>query len=511
MNRGEACVKLGIELMPLHVLLKSGEAERASVAAKLANYEVHVRSASLEKYNRARILAAIKTRSGRYESALQMWKELDGSLLLADEESLEYAYCLARSGKGSLAKSIIDRVEVESASLQKLMELVQRYIAAGTTDAPVAAAHYKEAAAALWDCHDPENYVESALYAANSRGFDRQIIDRLDHIFRCMSKLGDIQDLPVATVWEGFGPRNGIEDGRHEFVLCCGFGWSGSGAVLDYLCQFPEFGRFSNAELNAFSNESTRYLKKIYGWERYRVSSARELVRAYFDYLSVGILGFVVDDSQSNPSKSARRSLLSVMSKNAEHVEAVFSELESSLSDVLSSPNPALLKDSICRSIAEYWRHVKDRVLSEGKIAILNNVMRSYNTPILKDMGLNLRVCAVTRDPRDQFVDIQSRSNRPMDVDSFVDSYRRQMKKHEYVVQEDLGPPIKQIEFESFVLDESVRKDVLSFVGVPEPSSIRKRKFSATESAKNIGLHNDWPRREEIEQIEGSLSEYIRE
>jgi hypothetical protein len=59
MNRGEACVKLGIELMPLHVLLKSGEAERASVAAKLANYEVHVRSASLEKYNWARILSAI--------------------------------------------------------------------------------------------------------------------------------------------------------------------------------------------------------------------------------------------------------------------------------------------------------------------------------------------------------------------------------------------------------------------------------------------------------------------
>lgn len=117
----------------------------------------------------------------------------------------------------------------------------------------------------------------------------------------------------------------------------------------------------------------------------------------------------------------------------------------------------------------------------------------------------NSRVITVSRDPRDQFVELK-RIKGLTDVKIFVQWYQSVME-HNSHKQGELCNDIIKIQFEDFVLNHDMEKERLcSFLDIDSnvPSDYR-----SDLSARNIGKYNEVLSNFEIQYIKDNLNDYI--
>lgn len=355
---------------------------------------------------------------------------------------------------------------------------------------------------------DRDGFMDCARRAAEARGLDEELSEPL---LRALFGL-----LSGVRVESGVGREDvpGTGDGTvsprpddTQCVLCAGFGWSGSGAVLDHLVGFSSVHVFSHAELIAFAGDATTFLKRLLGREGESSSAPHAEL---FDYLSIAVLGLVpTGELVPKAGNIAQRSLLRAMRKGpvseADLIGRTVGLIESfgklrAENDPSGQTVAALLRDYF-DGLVFHGREPGDRIL-------LNNVMRPFNAPLLDELVSDLRTIAVSRDPRDQYVEMAASKKGGMTVDDFIRIYNGQMKKFDAAIRNNPEYSPIVVRFEDFVLEEKARSRLERQI-LPADALQQKRKFRPESSRRNIGIHRQFPVQEDIRRIEKELERYL--
>ena len=160
-----------------------------------------------------------------------------------------------------------------------------------------------------------------------------------------------------------------------------------------------------------------------------------------------------------------------------------------------------------------FARAVMSRCRSGASLALLDNVVHIEHLDLAERLG-NPGCIPVVRDPRDQFVDnVEQNPNFHNDVERFITDYQDKRRLLAGPPTPDGSaapePRFEVIQFESFVRDPAVRDALRARLGVASRTTAEPhRRFDASASAQNVGIHRRSPKVAEIARIEEALSGY---
>ena len=138
----------------------------------------------------------------------------------------------------------------------------------------------------------------------------------------------------------------------------------------------------------------------------------------------------------------------------------------------------------------------------ENRPVLLNQAGSGWNPIESTKYFLNRKVILVTRDPRDQFLEIKQ-YKKATSVEGFIDWYKEMQRRLEKINNSDL----LFIQFEDFVNNNI--KMVEALCNHTSISSSINSSYQPNLSKKNIGKYKKFLSEKEIDIIESHLSEYI--
>lgn len=350
-----------------------------------------------------------------------------------------------------------------------------------------------------WLLQDRDRFLNQGEAALRMRGLPENVTVELRPLIEALFAFLRREKRPLVTDPE-FGEVRSI-------VLCAGFGWSGSGAVFDYLRSHEGFYVFSYAELYAFANECTRLYKGLF-----LAREDRDYMKNVFEYLSVGLLGIAPPGSNYRRAEVIRmRSVLdSAVLKPWRSTIGHFVQATSRwLNELLVAWNghDCIDSNAVVSAFSRYFRAVFTEGCRKGEVVLLNNIMRPYNAPLVDEWNIGLVTIAVTRDPRDQYVDTRTAKGEMFSVSDYIESYRTQREKFmraEFIHQQALV-----VRFEDFVIDDAVRAGIFEKLGFDHPPRVMKARFEPEKSIRNVGIYRGFHAQEDIRDIESALSCFI--
>ncbi|RUQ91059.1 heparinase II/III family protein [Legionella septentrionalis] len=286
-------------------------------------------------------------------------------------------------------------------------------------------------------------------------------------------------------------------------LLAAGAGWSGSSAIFDYYRNFENVqaihGEFMHingkyglhglifGEANNFMpmQETTSPLLTL------------QELRNAFRYCFFGITA-CEDRTQIKHSKNARLFLINGGEKYAcavgHFIENVISHNfeRKAIGDFAEA-----FIDACCYS----------RMPNSTDIVALDNILPAYRLEMLNFFS-NIRVAAVMRDPRDQFIDNKLHNkNFTRTAEAFSRRYRQ---VHEYVATytERFPERIRIVNFNEFVSSNEYRYSFAQWAGLADKKEAWQY-FVASDSQKNTCLFNKNPIfADEVARIQKKLAEY---
>lgn len=141
------------------------------------------------------------------------------------------------------------------------------------------------------------------------------------------------------------------------------------------------------------------------------------------------------------------------------------------------------------------------------KIALFDNCIHINNLHLLEYIENAIIFCSV-RDPRSNYVALK-RENKGFNrtVKQFTSNYKKHREKYfnEKILQ---NPKIRMVQFEKFVSSESYRENLALELGLDLRLREKFKYFKPWESFRNTQLHLDYENQDEIRYIEEHLSEY---
>ena len=114
----------------------------------------------------------------------------------------------------------------------------------------------------------------------------------------------------------------------------------------------------------------------------------------------------------------------------------------------------------------------------------------------------NNKLVLVTRDPRDQFLEIK-KYKKAIFVEEFINWYKEMLKRLDQFKDKNL----LKITFEDFVYNNKNMIEVLCNHLSISPATFSK--YQVDESKKNIGIYKEFLKKDELSQIEHHLSEFF--
>lgn len=287
-------------------------------------------------------------------------------------------------------------------------------------------------------------------------------------------------------------------------LFVCGFGWSGSGAVFDYLREF-ECVEPINGECPIISEGLVSFKSIV---ESCNDSSIliKKLVQLFF------IVTFISDLSLS-PFRGVRNLYKRYKKHPVEYSNCVI-ELSKVISKIIYN-----IKNN--KPIENYIILLGDKLLNlvaaglpNGKIVLYNNAIMAKNIDMFRYIQ-NFHVFCVQRDPRSNYV-ARVYENLPniLSVNTFINRrikyYNTFNQKKSLLPQNFLEKNISIINFEDFVLNEKCRLNVLekSNISINE-WKYKKKYFDQNVSIKNLKNFEQFEPQEDIRKISECLNEQL--
>lgn len=325
-------------------------------------------------------------------------------------------------------------------------------------------------------------------------------------------------------------------DNRFTHICLAGYGWSGSGAVLDLLNEFEGFG---GSELEI------RILKDTHGImdlehaliERWDALNADLAIRDFWKFAT---------EINLNPGKF-RRGLSYDKEFNGKFIDITKKFVEE-ITDyryksywwmfdfrisywkwlkrkIANKIIPRLYSESMYFtgiSKEEFYKAVKRYTNSLAESAIKDKTCQyiiwdqaipAQHPDKTFDYFDNSKIIIVDRDPRDIYVElIELKKFVGMDIAEThdVEKYIKMHKKYREISHIE-NENILRIAFEDLIFNyEETVQVIMRFVGAENSSHIRRREyFNPDVSKKNIGKYRTYPHQDEIKMIEKDLGDYL--
>lgn len=286
-------------------------------------------------------------------------------------------------------------------------------------------------------------------------------------------------------------------------IFVSGMGWSGSGAVYDFLKEFESVEpqevpyEYSCLQYSAGFKDFLKVKKKDVG---------QICVRFFFLHMLGYAPLYTAHDFKSclvarrhsqNKDKDFSLTYAQNCLKLVSTMQLLFDET-GNLGDFDSCLK--LFANEIIENLMTVGVNIIETPLFDNCIHIKNLYLLEYieNAIIL---------CSV-RDPRSNYVALKRESkafNKP--IEKFVSDYKNYRKKYfnEKTLQ---NLRVKVVQFEEFVSSEFYRENLAIKLGVEHSIRHKFKYFKPWESFRNTQLHLDYENQDEIRYIEKHLSEY---
>lgn len=296
-----------------------------------------------------------------------------------------------------------------------------------------------------------------------------------------------------------------------KVAIVSGMGWSGSGAVYDYLKEFTDVVAIKGETPYIEGSESLRTIYASLGDSQ----QLRERLFDFFFYALVGHCGFR-SGGDFKLFKHARRHLLG--DRCEQYLEAV--------------QGWCLFARWVCDAEGEerYHRFVTladytvnkfsiGRELPEGKVALLDNVVHTVNSAECINFLRNVTMFCTFRDPRSNYVAlVREASHFTSGAASYVEERKKRIGKAlrmarlaEQSASKVNGTAVEIVSFEEFVLFEGYRSRLAKELGLSSYGQAKYKYFKPWESLRNVLLHYEHPDQSEIKLIENELGEHCYE
>lgn len=324
-------------------------------------------------------------------------------------------------------------------------------------------------------------------------GLDISLRESLNFIIECVRD-GIPNDRP--TVREESGGVKG------EYIVCAGFGWSGSGAVFDFLHQCDDFITVKPSELTMMRHPS-------FGVEGLFSSTIESIVPRLWRFFGTAIFGiYLEEDSKADQDKFLQKALLSGGCSEVNFVELdkrLLKFLQSVVFCVNKHQNGYIAGDEFIAFLDEFLRA---RFSFEKEIVLLNNQISGHRGHIIQYMP-RVKMVSVYRDPRDQYVSQVVEGNKNINVGKFIDQYLEFQRKCDSTIQQLGSERIRRIRFEEFVLNPGSRTSLLDWLGILDYYHPTTTRFVESDSRQNVGVYKAYRGKREIELIESALRLYL--
>jgi len=299
-------------------------------------------------------------------------------------------------------------------------------------------------------------------------------------------------------------------NGAAKLVFAAGFGWSGSGAVVDFLCSH-EGGNLGGCgrELALFRG-TTGFpsLTSIFDGVRGTVDP-----QTFMEFLlGPAVLGLYLPEVNAAGwrNKSLFKANLDAKNDRSALMRAC-DDLLRDLSDV-TGDDPQRTYDQVMWSLATFAGNgLRALGPKDSQCVIFSNCIPCHN---MRNIALfpGATNIVVRRDPRDQFVAryYEAPVNDVLSADAFIDLLQTRYHDLERVVNAlDLRDRIMEVRFEDFILDSSVREKILLDLHIDPVKRPGASVFDASASSKNVGIYKNFPDQSAIKKIANTFPEYL--
>ena len=306
-------------------------------------------------------------------------------------------------------------------------------------------------------------------------------------------------------------PGPNVSEGAPKLVFASGFGWSGSGAVVDFLREHEAVSLGGRGrELALFKGtKGFPSLTSIFDGVRGTVDA-----QTFMEFLlGPAVLGLHLPEMNAAGWRNK-----SLFKANHDDAEADLSALIQACNDLIRSLSDVTGDDlqraygQVMRGLASFAGNAM-RTLgpTESQCTIFSNCIFGFNirNMVFFPGAVNIMV---RRDPRDQFVAryYEAQKDDVFSAGAFIDFLQKRYYELECAVDAlDLRDHIMDVKFEDFVLDASVREKILVDLHIDPVKRSDISVFDASASSKNVGIYKNFPDQDAIQKIADAFPEYL--
>ncbi|NLV97973.1 MAG: hypothetical protein GX043_11660 [Desulfovibrionales bacterium] len=280
-------------------------------------------------------------------------------------------------------------------------------------------------------------------------------------------------------------------------IFVSGMGWSGSGAVYDFLKEYNN--------IEPISGEYT-CLEQSRGFKDFLKlkDNKNDLKKTCIEFFFLHMLGYAPLYAAMD-FKSAR--IARKHSQRKDYAQNC-SKLVLAMSILFDETGDFRDMDSRLKLFAnEIIENLMTTNMDPVKIPLFDNCIHIRSIHILKYVQDAIMFCAV-RDPRSNFVALKNENKGFLkSVKKFSHDYGRYRDNH-LNTKESLPSNVILVQFEEFVTSDSFRIKLAQKIGLSTSTREKFKYFKPWESFRNTQLHLDYENQDEIRYIEEHLSEY---
>lgn len=303
-------------------------------------------------------------------------------------------------------------------------------------------------------------------------------------------------------------PNNNAKN--QKYVMLSGTGWSGSGAVLDYLKEYDNAeeipGEWPIIESSCGLRGIIRNIDCMPKLQEATLLLFFILLGSCKFHNSLWSYGPIICSYKRCHSKEFA----------LDYAEKFF-EICCSISNIVvaaSENNVSFIIDNL-HILANKLVELSCIEAAPNKTVLMDNSIHLYNIDIF-EYCTNVKLIGVIRDPRDNYV---SKVNECTGFTQSAESYAIAIKNklsNVYLklnsLSKDVSDRIMTVHFEDFVLNEKVRDNILNYLDLSNSEcSMKGKYFKPSESQKNVYLYKDYINQEDIATIYKIAHDYCYE